>query len=69
MQEKATGIVVFYLPAKGYGYVRLPGTNEEFRFRTRDLHQPVQAGDHVSFVITQNRSGYWATDVTLLSIA
>ncbi len=63
------GIVVFYLPDKGYGYVRVPDTREEFHFRTRNLLDPVRAGDRVQFRLRQNRQGWFADEIRLLNIA
>lgn len=62
------GIIIFYLPEKGYGYLRVPDTREEFHFRKDNLQTPVRAGDHVSFVLKQNRQGYFADQITLLSM-
>ena len=64
-----TGIIVYYLPAKGYGYVRVPGTHEEFYFRTHHLRQPVQAGDHVQFQLKEGPQGYYADEIELLQIS
>jgi len=69
MPETTIGIVLFYLPAKGYGYVRVPDTHEEFRFRTTDLLQVVQAGDRVRFTIKHEKKEYRATAITLLTLA
>ena len=68
MKNHLQGIVVFYLAAKGYGYVRIPDTAEEFHFRSANLLSPVQAGDQVSFVLQQNRQGYYADQVQLLQV-
>jgi hypothetical protein len=34
------GIIIFYLPEKGYGYLRLDGTREEFHFRAKNVVSP-----------------------------
>lgn len=65
---KMQGIIIFYLPSKGYGYVRVPDTREEFRFRTINLSKPVEAGDHVWFVLKEDRKGYFADEVEPLRI-
>ncbi|MEL7221173.1 MAG: hypothetical protein AAGJ93_07635 [Bacteroidota bacterium] len=64
-----TGIIVFYLPAKGYGYLRIPDTREEFHFKSSSLSQIVKAGDYVRFKLKQNKQGYFADEIELLSIA
>jgi cold shock CspA family protein len=62
------GVILFYLPDKGYGYVRIPGTREEFHFRKENLLQPVQAGDHVRFQLKQQRNGYFVDQIELLNL-
>ena len=60
------GIVVFYLPEPGYGYLRLAGTREEFYFRRANLLSgPVQQGDRVTFVLREGRNGYYADEITV----
>lgn len=66
---KLTGTIVFYLADKGYGYVRVPDTREEFRFRTVNLLEPVQAGDWVSFVLKQRKNDYFADEIAPIGIA
>ena len=68
--EKLPGTIIFYLPAKGYGYLRLSGTREEFHFRSANLiGAPVRAGDAVRFVLRQGRQGYYADAVERANIA
>ncbi|MEL6657019.1 MAG: hypothetical protein AAFR36_11265 [Bacteroidota bacterium] len=64
-----TGTIVFYLADKGYGYVRVPDTREEFRFRSTNLLAPVQAGDWVSFVLKQHKKDYFADEIRPVGIA
>ncbi|MEL7425676.1 MAG: hypothetical protein AAFN81_21980 [Bacteroidota bacterium] len=64
-----TGTIVFYLAEKGYGYVRVPDTREEFRFRSTNLLAPVQAGDWVSFVLKQHKKDYFADEIRPVGIA
>lgn len=67
---KHTGEIIFYLPAKGYGYLRLRGTREEFHFRAKNLlSDTVTAGDHVTFVLRDGRQGYFADEVKKENIA
>jgi cold shock CspA family protein len=64
------GIIIFYLPEKGYGYLRLDGTREEFHFRAKNVVSPgIKEGDLVRFNLRQNRGGYYADEVTLAGIA
>ena len=65
-----TGIIIFYLPEKGYGYLRLPDTREEFHFRERNLLEDgVVAGDVVSFTLREGRQGYYADDIKKAGLA
>ncbi|MCX8212222.1 MAG: cold shock CspA family protein [Neolewinella sp.] len=64
------GIILFYLPEKGYGYLRLLDTREEFHFRKKNLilHE-IKAGDLVSFEMKQGSQGYFADQVQRKGIA
>jgi cold shock CspA family protein len=64
-----TGIIIFFLPAKGYGYLRIPDTREEFHFKSASLSQAVKAGDYVRFKLKQNKQGYFADEIEPLKIA
>lgn len=65
-----TGIIVFYLPEKGYGYLRLLDTREDFHFREKNLLSAnVKAGDLVSFELGQGRQGYFADRIQQKGIA
>lgn len=67
MQE---GVVIFYLAEKGYGYLRLRGTREEFHFRAKQVISPdLKAGDLVRFRLAEGRQGYYADQVELANLA
>lgn len=69
MSEASLGTVLFYLPEKGYGYLRLEGTREEFYFRRQHLAgPPVKKGDRVRFVLRDGRQGYYADAVELAGL-
>lgn len=59
------GVIVFYLKDKGYGYLRLPDTKEEFHFNTKHLKQNVEAGDSVRFKLKRNNQGFFADEIEL----
>lgn len=64
------GVIIFFLPERGYGYLRLEGTREEFHFRTRNVRSPsLKKGDLVRFYLRQDRGGYYADEVRLAGIA
>ncbi len=64
-----TGIVQFFLEQKGYGYIRVPETREEFYVHRRELKGPVRRGDKVRFVIKENKQGLYAAGVVRLEEA
>ncbi|MCB0565347.1 MAG: cold shock domain-containing protein [Phaeodactylibacter sp.] len=57
------GIVQFFLEQKGYGYIRVPETREEFYVHQRHLKVPVKKGDRVRFVIQEDQQGLYAAKV------
>ena len=57
------GVVQFYLPAKGYGYIRIPDTREEFYVHRKDLRAPIRTGQTVIFSIAETRHGLQAIEV------
>ena len=59
------GIVQFFLEEKGYGYIRVPETREEFYFQRKQLRTPVSSKDKVCFVIREDRHGKYAAEVHL----
>ena len=70
VQTAHTGRVIFYLPDKGYGYVRLEGTHEEFHFRTKNLRYTLPvADDLVTFTIRQTGQGYYADNISRANLA
>jgi len=59
-----TGVILFYLEDKGYGYLRLEGTREEFHFRKEHLLvDGVKQGELVRFRLREGRRGYYADEV------
>lgn len=60
------GVIVFYLLNKGYGYLRVPDTREEFYFRASDLRDEVKAGDWVTFELKERKGQYLAHDIRLV---
>ena len=68
MAAELIGIIQVYLPAKGYGYIRLPDTREEFFFKTKNLREPVARGDYVRFVLREGAQGWYADEITLAAV-
>ncbi len=68
--SSSLGIILFYLPDRGHGYLRLEGTREEFHFRKSNLaNGAVKQGDLVRFVLREGRQGYYADEVALANRA
>lgn len=67
---KHTGVIIFYLSDKGYGYLRLRGTQEEFHFRRKNVVTvDLKKGDIVTFELRESRQGYFAEGVTKAGIS
>jgi cold shock CspA family protein len=58
-----TGIIQYYLDAKGYGYIRVPESREEFYFRKKGLMEPVAKGDQVRFELKETKQGLIAINI------
>ncbi|MCP9236867.1 cold-shock protein [Lewinella sp. JB7] len=70
MQVPSIGTIAFYLPDRGYGYLRLRDTREEFHFRKRNLRTAtVQKGDLVRFVLREGPGGYYADEIEPAAVA
>lgn len=68
-QMPTVGTVLFYLPDKRYGYVRVAGTREEFYFREKNLtYQGVKSGDMIRFVLKRTGQGYIADRIELAGL-
>ena len=64
-----TGQILFYLPDRDFGYVRVPDTREEFYFRGKHCRTPVRAGDRVRFRLREGKQGYYADEIERDQIA
>ncbi|MEM1220554.1 MAG: cold shock domain-containing protein [Bacteroidota bacterium] len=60
------GIITFFLSDKGYGYVRIPETREEFFVSQKQTQELLQKGDRVRFTIKENKQGQFAIEVQKL---
>lgn len=65
-----TGIILFYLPDKGFGYLRLLDTREEFHFQAKNvLAASLKKGDVVSFRLREGKQGYYADEIEKAMLA
>ncbi len=62
-QQIRKGIVQFYLPTKGYGYIRDLETREEFHFNKKALLTAVKDKDQVTFSVGESKQGLYAKEV------
>lgn len=57
------GIIQFFSPEKGYGYIRIPETREEIFVQRKYLREPIEKGDVVRFKLRENKWGLYAAEV------
>ena len=57
------GIIQFYLKKRGFGYVRVPETGEEFHFAKKNLREAIEDKDAVSFVLKKTKYGFYADEI------
>jgi len=62
-----TGVVQFFLEDKGYGYIRVLETREEFFVPRRELRQPIERGMRVQFRLRENKQGFYAAEVSAIA--
>ncbi|NBC09419.1 MAG: cold shock domain-containing protein [Bacteroidetes bacterium] len=60
------GIIQFFLADKGYGYIRVPESREEFFVHRKQLQQPVDRGMKVQFTVRENKQGAYAAEVRVV---
>lgn len=57
------GIVQFFLKKRGFGYIQIPVTKEEFYVQQKHLLTPIVDKDKVHFVVKEDQQGLFATEV------
>jgi cold shock protein len=60
-----TGTVKFFNEAKGFGFIKVDGTNEELFVHVSGLVDQIKEGDHVTFEKQEGRKGLVAVNVKL----
>ncbi|WP_291906483.1 cold-shock protein [Chitinophaga sp. CB10] len=58
-----TGMVTFYNPTKGFGFISDDSSREDIFFHMNDLAMPVKEKDKVSFLRDRNAKGYFAKEI------
>ncbi|NRB61841.1 MAG: cold shock domain-containing protein [Saprospiraceae bacterium] len=57
------GFIQFFIRTKGYGYVRIAESREEFFFKARGNDLEWKKGEKVSFSIIETNQGLIAVDL------
>lgn len=61
-----TGTVKFFNNAKGYGFIKEDGTNNEMFVHVNDLKDEIKDGDQVQFEVAEGKKGLAAVNVSLV---
>ena len=57
------GVVQFFIPKKGYGYVKVPESREEFYIKKEIGMEKLKKGDKIEFEIKESRHGLIAVSI------
>ena len=60
-----TGVVKFYNQKKGFGFIRIDGTEEDVFVHLSGCVDQIRDNDHVSFSIEQGKKGPNAVNVKI----
>ena len=60
------GTVQFFLQKRGFGYIQIPITKEEFYVQRKHLLTEIHDKDKVHFVVKENNQGLYATQVRVI---
>lgn len=58
-----TGIIQFYLKKRGFGYIRIPETGEEYHFAEKNLTEAIEDKDQVQFELKKTKHGFHAANI------
>jgi len=61
-----TGIVSFYNVTKGFGFIRISGTQNDVFFHMKELLEPVKENNKVSFELGKGPKGLFAFNIQVL---
>lgn len=60
------GVVQFFLNRRGFGYIQIPVTKEEFYVQKKHLLTPIKDKDKVHFIVKEDNQGLFATEVKVI---
>ncbi len=58
-----TGIIQFYLKDRGFGYIRILETGEEYHFAEKNLMEKIKDKDQVQFELKKTKHGFYAANI------
>lgn len=58
------GIIQFYLKNRGFGYIRIPETGEEYHFAEKNLTEEIEDKDVVKFELKKTKHGFYADSIS-----
>lgn len=58
-----SGIIQFYLKDRGFGYIRIPETGEEYHFSKKNLTEKIENKDQIEFEIKKTKQGFCADNI------
>lgn len=64
--QTLTGVVKFFNPAKGFGFIKHDESNQETFVHISGLKDQVKENDRVEFELEQGKRGMNATNVRLI---
>lgn len=59
------GVVKFFNETKGFGFIKVEGTNEEIFVHVSGLKDEIRENDNVTFEVQQGKKGLNAVNVRL----
>ena len=65
-EQKLPGTVKFFNEAKGFGFIKHDGTNQETFVHVTGLKEQVKENDRVEFELQQGRKGMNAVNVRVI---
>jgi len=57
------GVVKFFNETKGFGFIKVDGSNEEIFVHSTGLQDQIREGDSVTFDVTEGKKGLNAINV------
>jgi cold shock CspA family protein len=62
-KEKPSGIVDYFEPSKGFGFIRASDSDDKYFFHISNAPQDIKKGDKVCFELEKNQRGLQAVEI------